>query len=381
MDKLESQICLFLWFYRGMVPIDPIEPHHSSDAPAHFRVGQNPFMFELLAQKSRRLNTIAQLQADHDPATPLLSETAAQYDDPSTPDIDEGRMGKDQEYLKDRMGWLHWRARYYFRNGWYDAAEQLYVRFFRYHHFYGNRILNRYSGTYPGYSGTTLNYYYAMFERRWLMEIIDKREAGERFLNEQLMRKLEWAIAHPEQTERSGELKHIINGYILRGELPGFEDQHAMFKPIALPALGKLMQQLVSSGHTMLAHHVLAHIETRQLVSLFHTEREAQRLFPQQQQGLLSPLLQAALSQQASRQGVPMAPTLPSPDYKQLADIEHVYTDLVEPVYALGKDPNEAVKLRKRQEQAIEARKKKSKQFKVQPTDTDEKDEFRDENP
>ena len=73
--------------------------------------------------------------------------------------------------------------------------------------------------------------------------------------------------------------------------------------------------------------------------------------------------------------------TLPSPDYKQLADIEHVYTDLVEPVYSLGKDPNEAVKLRKRQEQAIEARKKKSKQFKVQPTDTDEKDEFRDENP
>lgn len=266
--------------------------------------------------------------------------------------IDGIRLAQDERYFLYILDRMLRRARRNFLYGWYDKSEKEYNRFFTYQHYYGRKM-----------KGFQDLYFNALFERFWVNRITSGQKNLELSLNQELMKKLYQATLKPDDFDEKSHgierLTALIKKYEDNGKLPKVTNPAEMSKQIPSEVLVNLLSNINTLGYHNVASHLLGHIEVRMLITMVNAERLVNQT-PTKKNSVktISPFLNNYLRGQ---QGVPMAPALPvdEEDLKvlhpeELPDIKHVYTDLVEPVYALKKDPNEEEKRQAREKKRIE---------------------------
>ena len=315
-----------------------------------FSILNNPFLLELMQQ-----HLVDQTPTNNKQPLP---ESAKELLDGDQEQVDTLRLERDSYYLRWILDRALQKARMYFLYGWYEESDHQYNIFFNYQLRYGKK-----------FSGIQDSYFFALFERTWLNDVQGKIETAEKQLNEELMMKLRWAIDHPESLESTKTgiqpLKDLLSKFETQGLLPEITNKMALQKPIDSKVLLNFLNKIVDLGYRDLAKYMLGHIEVRLMLKIFQAESAAQRLFSQYKNaGNVSPWMMPYLM---SLKGVPLAPTIPvdendkkrlHPD--ELPDLGHVYTDLIAPVYALKKDPNEEEKRREREKKRIAKLKKRS---------------------
>lgn len=301
---------------------DPIQPVH-----LYYGVGNNPFLLERLAHLAAPEAQSVASKENIEGLQPLV--------------IDDERIKTDRQYFLSMLDWILARARLYFKQYFYQAAEQEYKLFIRYMHMYGDR-----------FNIMADNYYLVMFEYSWLqLELGHQREA-QQFLNQELLILMEAMLNRVgAETPETLNTRQMILGYQETGLLPTHQQ---MRLDVSDEILSRLSKQLISIGQRDLARQVLGQLEIRQLLTLFQTEQLAQKLAKEESHGLI-PHPQPMLPLHYSHWGLPYSPFSPvSPEdtkrfLSQELKMQPLTADRVEPVYGLNRDPNEREKREQRQ--------------------------------
>ncbi|MGE0200079.1 MAG: hypothetical protein AB7P76_03830 [Candidatus Melainabacteria bacterium] len=314
-----------------MSDVSPVNPPSKS-----FHVTQNPFLQALI-----ETHGVVSRPAEQptQPALPPLAPDA--YDHEAT--VDPAKLSADDAYLQNTLGYMLMRARESFLKGYYSEAENYYNKYFEYQHFYGKR-------------STLLrnNYYFALFERGWLQELVGKHQVAEAALNQSLLHHLELIKAESDTAGLRSPLRSLT-GYIdaqqQQGLLPSASTAH---QPTATEPLIRLLETLAGMRQPAITEQVLHHIEVRQLLNLMRAERVVQTQFNAHEGNFVSPFLTALL---AAETGLPMVPVLPLPPEESRKiqkprpldpDEEDIHLNRVEAIRPLGKDPRMGTQARKK---------------------------------
>lgn len=253
--------------------------------------------------------------------------------------IDPARMAKDPAYYVSMMKWFYEKAKAYYNGFQYAYAQELYQQFFKYIRFYRPTQ----QGFPPG-----INFYPALFEFSWLLQIQNQRTEAQKLLNQELAHLLETSMKS--QEPKLQPFKEQVQALQAEGRFPAAGHPTVEVTPEDLLRLA----QQASALDAQLAAHLARHAEVRQQLGLSRTQQMIQK-WEQREETIAKPQAYAMLPFGFSHTGVPISP-LPPPLTTE--DIQAVQTkilepeyhvDKVEPVYGLNKDPREQNKRGRRQ--------------------------------
>jgi hypothetical protein len=233
------------------------------------------------------------------PAAPVKPQTTDAVDAQKTMGsgtaVDALRMQKDDAYFVKTLKYMLSGARAFYNTGQYGPAEELYGKFFRYLHAYRA----------DSYYSSPIDYYPAMFEYSWTMEIQGQKAEAQKFLNSELLRLLE-TITEPQKPELR-PVQEALKALQNQGTLPAPGKLQGEVDLTKLPALA---QQLAHANHGEKAVQLLGHLEVRYLLEASDAKRLAGQIAKQDDAARAA--MTATVSTAAyTHLGLPVAPVMP----------------------------------------------------------------------
>lgn len=303
-----------------MQPIDSNYPLYG--------VGNNAFLLEYLTH------------APHKVAKPEAASQSTPVVEPTVPEINAEQMAQDPDYLNSTLNYVLDRARQYFASGMYDAAVSNYREYLSYQYRFASRTL-----------GVTDQYFQALFEFAWLMNISEERKEAEKVMNEALLRNLD--IVLKPRTDDTQELRLVRQFLTALQELDQLPSANNLRIPVSPDVLGKVVKKLVSQGFPELARDVVGHIEVRNLLSVFRAEELSQKLFTQAHPRTSPP--PPLLPIVYTLRGLPFGPFNPLAHeedkkvYSHEIETEILRTERIDHIFSVDKDPNQDDERERRQ--------------------------------
>jgi len=267
--------------------------------------------------------------------------------------IDHARLKQDQDYFLQTLNNLLYEARAAYNGFNYAEAKGIYEQYFRFLGYYGNTT----------YSQSQVNFYPAMFEYSWTMEIEGHREEAQRFFNLQLLQ----VLNAPLQTKKP-ELHPV------QETIKTLQQQQILPSPTNLKVnvpqeqLLNLAQQLVAAGNRPIAIQILHLAEIESLLGLARAGKQIHGL---EAQTSTQSIPSQQLPSPFEHWGIPIAPYMPiSSDARAVLQSKvyrpEYHPDRVDPIQPINKDPRDFDR-RWRQQKKKPATAKKSSRVNPKP--------------
>ena len=181
-------------------------------------------------------------------------------------DIDYVKLHQDQVYLLQTLEDVLFKARTLFNQGIFPDAEKLYEMFFRYYGFLP-----------PSYTGDLQIYFPALLEYTASLEVHSKAIEAEKFLNQQLLHRLESTVVKKVPHSPSEQTPNPIPELQQQGKLPSPTNLNIRVTPDTLQELAQYYQ---TNGSPQRAQEVLGYLEVHQWLDLLRTRQISNTMPP-----------------------------------------------------------------------------------------------------
>lgn len=228
--------------------------------------------------------------------------------------IDYVRLKQEPDYFLETMKYIQGKARMHYNNFRYVDAQELFELYFRYLRVYR-----------PHHHRLPVDFYPALLEFSWVLEIQGQRQEAQKLLNQELLRVMEPALM-------SLEPKQVR----IQEKVVEFQQQEQFPSPVNLRVdvpvekLVDLAKMYTAIGEPVMAAHLLRNAEVRFLLDLYRLQamsRSVVSVETQHFEPLMSlPVLSGSIA-------LPVAPVLPI----TAKDAQSVMEKTVNPDYRLDK--------------------------------------------
>lgn len=277
--------------------------------------------------------------------------------------VDPTKLSKNQEYFLSTLDNILYKARGFYSQQKYEAAEPFYKELFT--------TFSRYVLAFPS-MGQWGRFYGAFYEGAVVNYQLNQKKEAEAFLNRlfQLTMEREQFIQTPQGQQRvqalPPPLQALIETYQQQGKLPNLANQALPVQPETLLQLAQVAAQAQRND---LAANLAALALIRQGLQLFETQRAAQLLLPfnERPQTVVAPPVDYLLLPFGYRHtGLPYAyqplPQTLAPPFKSTEPGESdLMPEVMGMVGRLDQNPDGDQERRRRRRMVNEYRRKKSK--------------------